>query len=68
MSTEDVGSGQPDLLTGRGHQNDVVASCAGNGDHSATGLTSKASRQCSVPHGASAGNYKPIYMISRGWG
>lgn len=68
MSTEDVGGGQRGILLGRGYQDDLVASCTGDGDHTTTGLASEASSQCSVSHGASAGNYKPYLKLSRGQG
>ena len=59
MSTEDVACRQCGILVGRGYQDDFVAGCAGDGDHTSTGLASEASNQCSFSHGASAGDFRP---------
>ena len=57
LPTEDLDTGQHGILVGRGYQDDFVASCPGNRNHTPTGFASETSPQRSVPHGAIAGNF-----------
>ena len=60
-----MGIGQRGLLIGCRYQDDFIASGAGNGDHTATGVAFEASPQCSVSHGASTGDYKSNINFQR---